>query len=209
MYIYCVRKKNKISGVYQILNTLNNKRYIGSSVNIYNRFVDHKTKLNKNKHCNKHLQRAWNKYGEKHFKFEILETCEPIKDTLLFLEQKYLDLKPEYNIQKFAYSNLGQSISKRVKEAVAESNRNRVWSKESREKKRIISLNSEWNKFQRKPIIGIEILTNKIIRFNSICEAAIFTGHINHRVGIKRCLFRKQIKAYGFNWKLIDKNNDI
>ena len=28
--------------------------------------------------------------------------CEPIRDTLLAIEQKYLDLNPEYNINKFA-----------------------------------------------------------------------------------------------------------
>lgn len=33
---------HKLSGVYEIRNTLNNKRYIGSSINIYRRWRDHK-----------------------------------------------------------------------------------------------------------------------------------------------------------------------
>jgi predicted GIY-YIG superfamily endonuclease len=52
---------HKISGVYEIKNTLNNKRYIGSSVNIQKRWYAHKRMLNLNTHPNKHLQAAWNK----------------------------------------------------------------------------------------------------------------------------------------------------
>jgi hypothetical protein len=37
----------------------------------------------------------------------ILELCEDIQDTILFLEQKYLDLKPEYNKAKIAENNSG------------------------------------------------------------------------------------------------------
>lgn len=76
------KNTHKLSGVYEIRNALNNKRYIGSSINIYRRWRDHKRMLNLSVHPNKHLQSAWNKYGEKHFVFKILETCEPIKDTI-------------------------------------------------------------------------------------------------------------------------------
>lgn len=61
------KNTHKLSGVYEIRNTLNNKRYIGSSINIYRRWRDHKRMLNLSVHPNKHLQSAWNKYGEKHF----------------------------------------------------------------------------------------------------------------------------------------------
>lgn len=74
--------------------------------------------MRNNKHHSPHLQAAWNKYGEKHFVFQILETCEPIKDTLMLLEQKYLDLKPEYNIQCTAYSCLGRRFSEKEKQEI-------------------------------------------------------------------------------------------
>lgn len=33
--------KEVIAGVYQIINTVNNKKYIGSSIDIYKRWNDH------------------------------------------------------------------------------------------------------------------------------------------------------------------------
>lgn len=42
-----MEKKNngKVSGVYCIINILNNKKYIGSSKNIYSRWFKHKANL--------------------------------------------------------------------------------------------------------------------------------------------------------------------
>jgi len=83
-------------GIYRIINLINRKCYYGSSKNIYKRWKDHKNQLKLNKHHNIKLQRAWNKYGEKSFIFEIVELCE--LESLLLIEQKFLNLKPEYNI---------------------------------------------------------------------------------------------------------------
>lgn len=62
-------------GIYAIKNKLNNKIYIGQSINIENRWYGHKTSLRHNKHGNKHLQNSWNKYGEDNFDFIVLEEC--------------------------------------------------------------------------------------------------------------------------------------
>lgn len=62
-------------GIYKITNLKNNKCYIGQSVNINERFTSHKWYLKNNRHVNIKLQRAWNKYGEDNFKFEIIEEC--------------------------------------------------------------------------------------------------------------------------------------
>jgi group I intron endonuclease len=84
------------TGIYQIKNIINKKCYIGSSKNINRRWDRHRYGLRSNNHENVLLQRAWNKYGEENFIFEIIEECE--QDRLLELDQKYLDLKPQYNI---------------------------------------------------------------------------------------------------------------
>ena len=55
------------SGIYLIVNLVNGKRYIGSSVDIYNRLHDHLSNLKHNRAHNAHLQAAWNKYGDKAF----------------------------------------------------------------------------------------------------------------------------------------------
>ena len=80
---------NEISYIYKILNNVNGKFYIGSTNNFNNRKITHLTKLNKGKHENKYLQRAWNKYGEDNFEFIILEIV-PYEDQFN-IEQKYLD----------------------------------------------------------------------------------------------------------------------
>lgn len=61
--------KEKLCGIYCIENTVNGKKYIGQSVNIYTRWKQHKNDLNNDAHCNEHLQSAWNCYGEEAFKF--------------------------------------------------------------------------------------------------------------------------------------------
>lgn len=83
-------------GIYRIKNLINNNCYYGSSKDIEKRWKRHKNELNKNKHHNIHLQRAWNKYGNYSFVFEVIEECKV--NELLLSEQKYLDTKPEYNI---------------------------------------------------------------------------------------------------------------
>jgi group I intron endonuclease len=85
-----------MTGIYKIRNIINDKIYIGSAKDIKKRWRRHKCGLRGNKHENVLLQRSWNKYGEKNFVFEVVEICE-IRE-LLDLEQKYLDLNPQYNI---------------------------------------------------------------------------------------------------------------
>jgi group I intron endonuclease len=83
-------------GIYRIKNLVNGKCYYGSSKQIEKRFDRHKRELKNNIHINCVLQRAWDKYGENNFIFEIVEECNI--NILLETEQKYLDLQPEYNI---------------------------------------------------------------------------------------------------------------
>ncbi len=87
-------------GIYQIRNKINNKRYVGSSNNIEFRWRKHISFLTRNKHPNKHLQGAWNKYGKDSFEFTVLLIC--VEDELLDQEQTCLDVKSEYNISKLA-----------------------------------------------------------------------------------------------------------
>ena len=61
------------SGIYMITCTTNKKIYIGSTCNLYNRRRDHFSALRQKRHGNPYLQRAWNKYGEQAFTFEVLE----------------------------------------------------------------------------------------------------------------------------------------
>lgn len=64
-----------ISCIYKITNTINGKIYIGQTNDFYRRRKEHRSLLRTNKHVNRHLQFAWNYYGENLFNFEILEEC--------------------------------------------------------------------------------------------------------------------------------------
>ena len=104
-----------IKGIYKITNIKSNKYYIGSDSNIlkHTRWSDHKSKLRRNIHYNTHMQNAWNKYGEKMFKYEVLEKFEDkTAEELSDIEQKYLnnakkDKKNCYNII-FGVRNYGR-----------------------------------------------------------------------------------------------------
>jgi group I intron endonuclease len=63
-------------GIYKITNIINGDCYIGSSVNIKERFYRHKKDLKKGKHHSIILQRAYKKYGKENFIFEVLTECD-------------------------------------------------------------------------------------------------------------------------------------
>ena len=118
------------SGTYLIKNALNNKVYIGSAVNILKRWRGHKRDLKKGSHHSSLLQKAWDKYGEQNFKFEILEEVSN-PEHLLAYEQVYLDYYKSYeddkgyNICKTAGSWYGRKHSEETKRKIGEASKGR------------------------------------------------------------------------------------
>lgn len=51
--------------------------------------MGHRCGLRKGKHDNEYLQRAWIKYGERNFRFDVLETCDPSQ--CIAKEQYWMD----------------------------------------------------------------------------------------------------------------------
>ena len=101
-------------GVYRIGNTVTGDCYVGSSAYIQSRKSEHFQRLRRKTHANVHLQRAFDKYGEASFVFEILE--RPPVEKLIEREQHWIDaLAPTYNIRKIAESNLGMKMSEATK----------------------------------------------------------------------------------------------
>lgn len=94
------KKKEKLCGIYQILNINNGKRYIGLSTDIYTRWQQHRKTLDNQTHRNIHLQRAWNLYGRDSFDFSILELCEPeeLAGREIFWIQHYDSFNNGYNM---------------------------------------------------------------------------------------------------------------
>ncbi len=96
------REKNAICGIYEIYNIIDGKVYIGQAVDIFKRKVSHFKMLEEDCHYNKHLQRAFNKYGKECFKFQILEECEEVE----------LNSREVYNIEIFDsfYTGYNQTL---------------------------------------------------------------------------------------------------
>src|SRR5687767_396383 len=77
------------SGVYQIRCIPTGKIYIGSAINLRDRWYRHRKSLSRGTHRNRYLQNAWDKYGNQSFEFEILEYVDV--SHLLLAEQKWID----------------------------------------------------------------------------------------------------------------------
>lgn len=131
-----------ISGIYVILHVKSGKIYLGQAQNIRARWRCHRSDLKLGKHGNRHLQAAWNKYGEKAFQFKILERCSI--DQLDEREQHYLDVYiPKgicYNIAIDATVPWrGRHLSDAHKLQISETHKGKFVSEKTRQKLREIN----------------------------------------------------------------------
>lgn len=151
-------RKNKKSGIYCIENIINNKKYIGQSVDIDSRWSKHKSELNKNSHNNDYLQKSWNKYGEENFKFYVLEYCNI--DELDKKEVYYINLYDSLNKtvgynMKHGGQNGGSFVSEEVRKKM--SNSIKKFYEDNPHIKELRSINAlrQWSNLEtKKKIIG-------------------------------------------------------
>ncbi len=90
--------------IYKIVNLVNDKFYVGSTIHKKVRFRQHRKLLRGNRHHCKHLQAAWNKYGEEKFDFRVVEEV-PDAVSLQGVEDRWLK---EHVGQTYCY-NTGHS----------------------------------------------------------------------------------------------------
>jgi len=198
----------KVTGIYLIHNTISKKSYIGSALNIYKRIfgtssISHLKALSKNTHTNKHLQRAFNKYGIESFTFKILEICT--RDALLEREQYYLDTylgaqdskqfkKKAYNICPTAGSPLGRKMSKAFKKKCSlgkMGKKNPMYGKSGIKNHRSLS------------IVQYDVKGNFIKKHNNVAEAS---KNLNISTGAIRNAIQKGYKGGGYYWKNLTEN---
>lgn len=112
-----------MTGIYSITNKINNKIYIGQSVNIEQRWKTHRNAAyNKNNPAyNNSLYRAIRKYGLENFSFKVIEECriDFLDEKECYWIKKYQSNNPVYGYNLTAGGQNG-TPSKLTKEQVEE-----------------------------------------------------------------------------------------
>lgn len=176
--------------IYSVTNTLNNKVYVGQSIDVERRWRQHKYGKG-----NLILRNAIRKYGIDNFKFEILEKIETSNKTknqltqlLVELEQKWLDSKKPflkengYNIQKTSKPNLTTKRDDNFGDKI-----------------RRIKIE---NNHHGKPLIQYGIKGNLIKEWKSAAEIERVLGYCAEN--ISACCLNKSNSSHGFIWKFKD-----
>jgi group I intron endonuclease len=120
--------------IYKIVNLVNDKFYVGSTINKKVRFRQHRNMLRGNRHHCKHLQAAWNKYGEDKFDFRVVEevseslSLQQIEDIYLMqhvgkphcYNSGYSSDAPWRNAPPEKTPNFGKAMAQKQKEKISQ-----------------------------------------------------------------------------------------
>ncbi len=192
-------KNYRISGIYGIINKVDSKIYIGSAVDLYSRYHGHLHHLKNNNHRNKHLQHAWNKFGQSNFNFVILSIVKDVSN-LVAIEQVFMNVfyswnrSSGYNLDPIAGSKLGAKSSDKTKKKISNSwNVNRI----ERGKKISRAKRDKGN----KKIIQLSKDGKFIAEHMSRADANEFMGLKATDNKINECLRGRSSSSCGFKWK--------
>lgn len=129
------------SNIYLITNKINNKKYIGQSASIEERWYRHS--VDYKRLTDRYLYRAMNKYGFNNFKFEILET--DIDISLIHEKEKHwikeLNTKAPYgyNMTDGGEGSFNRLVSEETKEKLRQANLGKTASDETKKKFSVIT----------------------------------------------------------------------
>jgi len=132
----------KIAGVYKITNIINNKVYIGESLDIYRRWEEHIEYLNNNKHHSYKLQNDYNTYGLDSFNFNIIEELKQ-SDVSSYKNTMLLIYKENEYIKKYDSINMGYNIENTLEKVLSGEKVILDWQKDRGYLKSIINNNGQ------------------------------------------------------------------
>ncbi len=183
--------------IYKITNLINNKVYIGQTINsLSQRFNRHKNDA-LNNILDTHFARAIRYYGIDNFKAEVIDTATT---------QEELTQKEQYWIQYYDSVNTGYNET----DAISKCGGNTYKSKTPEEIKQIGNKIRQSKLGGKNPrATGVKcknIYTNEEYHFDSQSEMQAFFNETNHQFISRRCL--KQVKCLYKNTWLIAYEQD-
>jgi len=194
-----IKENTNKSGIYMWKNTINDKQYIGSAIDLSNRlsfYFSAKAMENSLKNSQSYIYNAILKYGHSNFSLNIIEYCSPEK--CIERENLYLSSENhEYNILETAGSLLGYKHSDKTKQILSDAKKG--------EKNPMFGKKGENNPMYNKPrpegagspsqVIEVtDIKNNQTTTYDSINKAARALN-INH-ARIVMYFSRNQQKPY-------------
>ena len=194
------------SGIYKITCLENNKIYIGQAIDIEDRWKTHIQCLNRNKHHNIHLQRAWNKYGINKFKFEVVEYCEVsiLNDKEIYWIEKLDAFKNGYNRTTGGGGTLGRKYTN--EEIEKRTGKNNPFYKKKHKDGWLEMVISASNEKTSKPVLQINSENGKVIK--KYCSMSEASRNFNcSATAIRLCVEGVNKRAMGYYW-VLEENYD-
>lgn len=198
-------------GIYKITNKINNKAYIGQSLNIETRWKQHIANINSDK--DNTIYQALRKYGLNNFNFEVVEECSEnqLDEREIYWIAYYNSYENGYNMNRggatgrlFDYQYLVEQYKKygTIEETAKQCNCHfHTISKALKAYNITPNANSLGIK---RAIKQIDPQTYKVVNiYDSIADAAKAMGATSN-AAISKALAGHMNVAYGFIWKDID-----
>lgn len=169
------------TGIYEILNTQTRQWYRGQVKADYGfdgRWQQHRTLLNRGTCKNKHLQGAWNKYGEDVFTFRVLARCAPefcdeLEDYLIGEDYN----QPDISYNKQSGGGAFRKHSEASKYKMSEAKKGKKFSDEHKRKiGEAQKGNNKGAQNWRYAPFTITFLDGTVHRWETTCEAAAAYG---------------------------------
>lgn len=195
-------------GIYKITNKLNNKCYIGQSIDIERRWKEHIASIKSKKQNQIYL--AFRKYGLTNFSFEIIELCEEqdLDEKEMYWIKYYDSYNNGYNMTiggegkrlDYDYITSQYKIYKTMQDTALHSNCS-IQTVSNALKAYNITPNYNGSTGIGHQIKQIDPQTLKVIKiYNSISQAMQEVGAKNN-AAISKVISGQMDTAYGYIWK--------